>query len=402
MQRREKILLAIFVTLVLAWQGGRLLRHKVFAPIQRSQTELATLDRDIAVKKHKLNLLDQAKQRIQDWKTHSLPPDPLNAQRLYQQWLTDLAQHAGFSDLKVVPERVVGKNDACDGVVVSIEAEATLDQLCLFLHRFHRTSLLHEITLLNIHSRGSQGNPPLQITVVAEALTLKDAPLRKRLFPQTALAGNLDDRVTFACVSDASVFPKEGEFLVRIGAEYMRVTAVSHNDWTVERGADDSLPITHEAGDIVELVFANPDLGQRSLADYQDFIARNAFAKPAPKIVERPEAKQEPEPKVEIDAAQFTCLVGTLLKGEQREAWVFDRLNNERIVVSPGEAFSIAGVEIRVLTIERDHVVHEFEGARWRWSVGKTLRSANPATPRTGDAPDVPNAPSSPDSRTSE
>ncbi len=398
MRGREKILLIIFIAAVLLWQGGSLVRRLVLEPVRRSRTDLTAIDQAIADKEHKQELLEQAKQRLDDWVAISLPSDPLNAQRLYQQWLTDMAQNAGFSELKVFPDRVTNKNDACVAVVVSIEAEVTLDQLCLFLYRFYRTDLLHEIVSLDIDSRANQGNPPLRVTLIAEGLALEDAPPNRRLFPQTTLSENLEPDATVGSVSDASEFPDNGEFLVRIGSEYLRVTAASGSDWTVDRGADHSSPVAHESGDVVELVPVKPAPSQRSLADYQDFIAQNPFAKPAPKIVAKPkptaDAKEKQE--VELDAAQFVYLVGAVLKGQQREAWLYDRLNNRMHIISPGQDFSIAGIDGVVLSVGPDNFSFEHADASWHLKVGKNLRSIMQVSGEANGEPDAATSQDSP------
>jgi hypothetical protein len=390
MRRREKILLAIFVAVVLLWQGGSLLSRLVLEPIQRSRFELSIFNQGIAEKQHKQMLLARAEQQLDRWNTISLPSDPLNAQRLYQQWLTDMAQNSGFSELNVFPERVTNKNDACIAVVVSIEAEATLDQLCLFLYRFYRTDLLHEIVSLDIDSQSDQGDPPLRVTVIAEGLALEDAAPHRHLFPQTTLSENLDTDGTVVTVSDASEFPANGEFLVRVGSEYLRVITASGNNWTVNRGADHSSPVDHESGDDVELVPVRPALRQRSLADYRDFIAQNPFAKPPPKIAAKPKPAADVREKQEvgIDAAQFVFLVGAVLKDQQREAWLYDRLNNQMHVISSGKGFSIAGIDGVVLAVGPDYFLFEHADASWHLKVGKNLRAMQRAASEAGDSPD--------------
>jgi hypothetical protein len=253
---------------------------------------------------------------------------------------------------------------------------------------------------LSIDSRSNQGNPPLRVTLIAEGLALEDAPPYRRLFPQTTLSKNLDTHGTVVTVNDAGEFPVEGEFLVHVGSEYLHVIAVSGNDWSVKRGADHSSPLAHEAGDIVELAPVKPALRQRSLADYQDLIARNPFAKPGPEIAAKPRpahdghAKQEDE----IDAAQFVYLVGAILKDRQREAWLYDRLNNRMVVVSPGKGFSVAGINGVVQAVEADYFLFEHADASWRLRVGNNLRSMervssdNEDSP--GDAPSIRDHPS--------
>ena len=163
MRRSEKILLAILVLGLLAWQGGRLVNRLIFDPIWRSRAELADLDAQLDEQQAQQAEFSRAEKALKHWRQRSLPPDALTAQRLYQQWLTGLARDCGFQSLKVFPDQVARRSDASVGVLVSVDAEARLSQLCLFLSRFHRTDLAQQITSLNIDSTADRGDPVLRV-----------------------------------------------------------------------------------------------------------------------------------------------------------------------------------------------------------------------------------------------
>jgi hypothetical protein len=321
MRRSEKILLAILLLGLLTWQGGRLVNRVLLDPIRRSRAELDRLDEQIAEQKIQTAKLTSAKRQLTRWQQRSLPPDPLTAQRLYQQWLTDLAQDCGFDALKVYPDRVIRKNDACMGVLVSINAEARLDRLCSFLSRFYQTDLAQHITVLNIDSTQDRGDPALRVTIMAEGLSLRDAAGRQQLFPV---------------------------------------------------GTPPSDPATH-----------TPQV------DYANLVANNPFAKLTPKIVERPRPPKEEAP--EIDPAEFTYLVAAFAQDDQRQAWLYDRLNNENVVIDPGRPFSVAGIDGVVQAIGDDFVLLDCGEVRWRLRLGKNLRSMErlPATDGNSNEPAV-------------
>jgi hypothetical protein len=220
MRRREKFLLAILLLGLLAWQGARLTHRLLIAPLDRSRARLQRLDEQFAEQTNRVAELSRAAATLDDWQRQSLPPDPFTAQRLYQQWLHDLAQECGLAALKVYPDRVTRKGSDCVAVTVSINAETTLDRLCLFLSRFYEMRLAQQITLLNIDRTQDQGDPRLRVAILVEGLSLRGAAERQQLFPDDALAG------------DSSI-------------------------------------------------------GTRK-ADYALLVANNPFAKPVPKIVERP------------------------------------------------------------------------------------------------------------------
>lgn len=379
MRRSEKTLLAIFLLVVLAWQGERLVNRSIVVPIQRGHARLAELDQELAEQDRQTASLQRVADDLAAWRRRSLPPDPFTAQRLYQQWLTDLAQDCGFRAPKVFPDRVSPKHDACLGVMVSIDAEATLSQLCLFLSRFYRTDLAQQIVALNIDSTQDQGDPVLRVTILAEGLSLPTAEPRQRLFLTGALTGSLDNQQTTARVTGAEALPLQTRMLIRIDGEYLEGVKVADSEWQVQRGADRSTAITHQNGARVEFIPLVDQAMNSPSADYAALVAGNPFARPTPKVVQRPPPVEERPPP--IDPAAFTYLVAAFAQNDQRQAWFYDRLNNQNVVIGSGQPFAIAGIEGVVEEIGDDFVLLDHADARWRLRLGKNLRSME----RVGD-----------------
>jgi hypothetical protein len=373
MRQSEKILLAILVLGLLAWQGGRLVNRLLFDPIRRSRAELARLDEQIAEQKDQAAEFSGVESRLQRWRERSLPPEPLTAQRLYQRWLTDLAHDCGFESLRVFPDQVRRKSDACTGVVVSVDASARLSQLCLFLSRFYRTDLAQQITLLSIDSTQDRGDPILRVTIMAEGLSMRDAPQRQRLFPTSTLAREMGEQDSTVQIVDGADPPAAAGSLVRIGGEYLRVVTVTEKELKVERGVDGSLPRTHGRGELVEFVPLIGKLASTTPADYATLVARNPFSKPTLIVVEQPSVV--PEAPSAIDPAEFTYLVAAFAEEDKREAWLYDRLNDKNIVVDLGNSFSVAGVEGVLHDIGDGFIVLDYGSSRWRLQLGNNLRS---------------------------
>jgi len=109
MQQREKNLLIGLVTAVLLWQGGKVVSSTFLEPLWTRQKDLEKLQESVSEKNKSLILLARQRKQLDGWKRRSLPPDPAsmskrtagtqggarptaaNAQRLYQDWLLDLA-----------------------------------------------------------------------------------------------------------------------------------------------------------------------------------------------------------------------------------------------------------------------------------------------------------------------
>ncbi len=375
MQRREILLLILLIAAVLVWQGGRVVSKMIFEPIEMRRADLAGLDESIGTKQVKQARLARAERQLRDWRARSLSRDPLVAQRLYQRWLTDLAQNAGFANLKVTPERRIDRNEAYTTVEISVSGEATLAQAGLFLYRFYRTNLLHRVTTINLQGKDNQGDPLLKVSLTAEGLSLTDAPDRKQLFPQTTLTQPLQPDDMELPVESPLRAAVGGDFLIRIGGEYLTVDDVSGREWPVrERQVDGASPAVHEAGTLIEIIPVDSAQQARSFAAIQALIPRNPFAVPTPVEEPPPVAEDEPQPPP-IDVAAHTYLTGVIEHGDQRKALLFDRLNNRRSVVAEGQPFSVAGVEGIVIRIGTDHMVFRQGDDSWRLKVGDNLRN---------------------------
>ena len=83
-------------------------------------------------------------------------------------------------------------------------------------------------------------------------------------------------------VFQADDFPKEPGFRVQIRNEYLNVTGIEGNRWTVERGVERTTPEAYLEGMPVELVRLDPEQTNRTLEDFRALVASNIFVKPLP------------------------------------------------------------------------------------------------------------------------
>ncbi|GIS62085.1 MAG: hypothetical protein CM1200mP2_43100 [Planctomycetaceae bacterium] len=61
--------------------------------------------------------------------------------------------------------------------------------------------------------------------------------------------------------------------------------------------------------------------------------------------------------KVALDSAQFTVLTASVVRDGQPQAWLFDRLKNQRLVLTPKTRFRYGDVEAEVVSIGERAVV---------------------------------------------
>src|SRR5690349_6166786 len=103
MKQREKLLAIAAVAIILLSQGMPIYSYFFVDPIVERKADKQNLEDDVMEREHTERAVRKARTNLAKWNTTSLPSDWRNAQRLYLEWLTDLAKANGFSDLKVTP-----------------------------------------------------------------------------------------------------------------------------------------------------------------------------------------------------------------------------------------------------------------------------------------------------------
>ena len=278
MKRRESILATATAVVFGIWLFGGSLLELTLGPVEARTQELAALNVRLAELK-----------KLNEWKNQSLArpdgDDVGRATEQYRQWVWDLAETVGeFEGVNVGPyKRVSGA--ARRGLVpvqVKLTAQATLGNIKKFLYHFYQADLLHRIVSIQLETDTHDGDPTLEVAMVAEGLSLPYAAAgvsnRDTLFPRTLLVDDVGADELELTVEDQKGFPTKA-FRVRAGAEFFDVTKTEKRKWTVERGesADD-----HDADTTVELATIHADREKLQLEDYK-FV--NPFARYIPQLV---------------------------------------------------------------------------------------------------------------------
>jgi hypothetical protein len=285
MQTREKYLAGGLGAIVALWFLAPRFDAAFLQPVRDARETLESVQSEVSDKEDREIELMRATARLKTWRDQSLPPDPLVAQRVYAQWLTDIAQATGWSELGVKLDGKAIRGNAYVTIPVTIQGAATREQLANFLARFEEVALLQRISRLNIESPTANGEPRLKVNLTAEGLSVVGASDRSRLFPSAELAKTIDlteTRLTLKSVPPG--FPKEAPFRVRIDGEWVDVTAGQETEWTVTR-AIGGFPMPHAEGALVE--YAPPrsddDLA-RLAAAWPAWTDLRPFVKPRPPI----------------------------------------------------------------------------------------------------------------------
>ena len=299
MQQREKILLGGLLVAGAALGARPFIQSTFITPLTEKGTRIETLTREQSDKDVEDLSQMKALRRLKDYKQRSLPPNPLDAHRLYQGWLTDLCQICGLSDVKITLASRQEIEKTFFTVPVSIQATATTDQAVRFMTLFESADLLHRAASVQAVSPTNDGDPTLTLTVLAEGVSLHDAAVRGRLFPQTMLVQEATPQATGFVVKPSKEFSIAPPFLIRTGTEICRVTAVADDRWTVERGVFETSAQKHDAESTIELFPLRPlvpgEEDPREAA--KRLVANRLFAKPAPPVTYKPKFAAIPAQK---------------------------------------------------------------------------------------------------------
>ncbi|REJ85444.1 MAG: hypothetical protein DWQ34_01965 [Planctomycetota bacterium] len=253
MSKREKILAAGLAAVIAIFVIGPAVMSAVLSPLRERDNRINTLKTSVAKLDDAEFALLAAKRDVNRWREMSLPPDPLDAQRVYYQWLNDVTLLAGWQEVEMTLGTASPRQGGYTTIPVTIEAEATLDQIDRFIRFLDSTRLLQRVTRLDIESPYPDGNPPMHVVIGLEGVGLQEATPRSRLFPISRLQSNLADDDQQLRLDGSDGFPEETPFRIRIDQELLRVDDVDGDTWRVTRGVDHTEAAPHEADSVVEL-----------------------------------------------------------------------------------------------------------------------------------------------------
>lgn len=318
MQTREKKL-AIGLAIVVGVMGfWKIIKPWYMDPIEHAQSQLAIVEGELDNLETQQMQLLAATRQLANWRSQSLPPDPkpqgrqrpdaLNGQRLYQEWLTDLANHCGITNAKVTPGITRSVQDVYVTVQVRLNMQATYGQLCQFVALFEQTDLLHRVETCQVESANHRGNPVLDVTLVAEGVALQDAPQRDELFPKTELVSAVKPTDTKLTVKSSDGFPENQQFFARVGEESIMVTSVKDNIWQISRAKNQTKAVAHGNGAAIDLGLQNALTAEGSAREMHPKLAmiaeENPFAIPPP--------TQDYRPYLDVPREQFVYLGDSL------------------------------------------------------------------------------------------
>ena len=281
--KKRTMILAGILTAVIAVYGGKsFVTNKIMLPVTKLKGEIAAQEKKLDQLGQDEIALGIARRDIQDWRDISLPEDSSTAQRLYREWIENLALECSFSNVSVEPGRKSDQRGKMLTVGVDVKAETDLAGLSRFMFLFDNAAILHRLSNLTISSTGTQGNPRMEISFTAEGASVGGSGIRSELFSRTSLTGDISESAEELVVKSSELFPAATPFEVRIDRELVRVTEVSGNKWKVTRAVTGTKAATHKKDTTIELLPVLYSKKNRSFEEYSGFLSSSPFAVPSP------------------------------------------------------------------------------------------------------------------------
>lgn len=309
MKRSEKMLAAGLAATLALWQGSNLFTSFVIDPVEANDAKITSLKDQISNKESQFKRSVAAAKKFAEYKKRSLPPDPVDATSLYQNWLIDLAARTKLSDVSVKALRtdVKPKGDNYYLVSATLKAQGTVEKLRDFLYEFRAAGLLHRVSQINLASKQATGDPVLDIDLTVEGLSLKEAPPRTTLFSDPKLAELPGDK-----------------------------------------------PV-------------------KERKEYDLLVKKNLFVRGFNGPPAAPKGKSDSPVAPEENPLQFVRLVGSFSNGSAFDATLYDPSTNKETRLVAGRDFSVAGKEGKVVSVGIDFVILSIKGENFRLELGDNL-----------------------------
>jgi hypothetical protein len=290
MKQREKKIVWGIVGLVGLYFAYGLFYSFFIKPLNVLDADIETAVTAVDAANRGKRQLRAAEAAIAEARRISLPRNSSEAKRLYLRWIEELTADCGIQTTKN-PEALNEKTEqgALTAYPVKVEGVATYEQILLFLKRFQGVNLLQRFSQFQIQI-SDPGDPRLWFRFTAEGVSMNGAPDRATLFNETLLVDTLGPAETLLTVSDSKGFPEKPPFRVKVGPEWMDVTALDKNQWTVQRGVDQSKAIPHEKGQTITLFPLRPETPAEPSVEnaYKALADANPFRKPRPPVDFKP------------------------------------------------------------------------------------------------------------------
>ncbi len=388
MNPRERILAGLIGMLLLLMVAAFVFR-RVSDAVDRRQRSVESLQAEKTRQETILTQGKKAEQKLEAYQKRSLPNERETARSLYQQWLLDQVDRAGFRSPTVRATDRTTRGRFYDQLTFQVDADGSLEQVVDFLQEFYSTEDLHRIQQLTLQPiRGSQS---LDVIMVIEALLLPKSD-RKTVGDLIAPDGDAQSLADLRnVILERSMFlpantpPRLNSISDQ---ETPRGEPFSFN--VVGSDPDTLQRLSYSAvGDLPEGAQLDPDTGElrwtpreNGQHDFTIRVTDDGTPRRSDEVqfqvavVDPPppdDGSDEPE-EPRFDEADSTYVVGTILSGNQQELWLMVRTSGELQKLSVGDPVRIGSITGVVQRIGEKEADIRTEDGDLRIRVGQSLK----------------------------
>jgi hypothetical protein len=169
MNQREKILAAAVLSLLVLW-GGSKLQGRYSDSLANGRSALIAAQSKLDDAKLALERGRLAVKQMEAWQQQSLPADRDVAQTLYREWIRAKCSEAGVTLDDIQTDQRTTPSVAYTTIGYTVTAHGSLKAVTSLLYSFYRSTLLQQITRMQVRPGADAGQ--LNILMQIEALVL--------------------------------------------------------------------------------------------------------------------------------------------------------------------------------------------------------------------------------------
>lgn len=178
---RIKACVLALLGVVLLIRAYGLFDQYMMKPLNDREAQLQDLKQDLQLQKRMESKIIELNKLNQQWVSRSLPKRTGVAATLYQNWLANSVDSAGFENSQITPAGILEANGDTAKLTFEITGTTDFSGLRNLLATLEVTPLLHKVNELQVRKVGTEFDDQLRINMNVEALVLNDASDREQL-----------------------------------------------------------------------------------------------------------------------------------------------------------------------------------------------------------------------------
>ncbi|MBI1904234.1 MAG: cadherin repeat domain-containing protein [Planctomycetia bacterium] len=373
----------------------------IYGAFSSRYTDIARIEEEVAGKDQHLQRGQQAERRLAQYAIRALPNDRELARSLYQSWLLQSVERAGFADVNLIATPGRAEKDVYFLHVFNITGRATLEELTKWLYDFHSAPHLHRLKRVTL--RPVEGSKELEIQIAVEALALPKSANDLQLAQGTSdrLQGKpvedyLKDilgRNMFGPANHAPRITSSSSQRGSVGRSLKFSVKAEDSDkldavrFSLAEGAPEGAKIDAKSGEFSWTPKETGDFAVTAIAADDGLPSKSAQQKITIKVGDSPMETIAGPKKLDFDEAKHTFVTGVLRRNDEPFVWLTVRTTGEVKKLKTGDKLAIGSIDGVVAEIGEEEVVIETAEGVFAVSLGHHLLDGEPVGGRTSRVP---------------